>query len=216
MKKSVIISIATVVVFSLTACNKHENNSQTNASQTTTEQVAQNAKESAAKAAEAAKENASKAVEATKEAAAKASEAAKEVANKAKEAANKAAEAAKESASKAVEATKEAAAKASEAAKEVANKAKEAAAAATGADNSKGKTLFAKCQSCHGADGKTHALGKSAIIAGQNEEDLVKKIEAYKAGTRNVAGMGALMNGQVKNLSDEDIKALAKYISSLK
>ena len=103
-------------------------------------------------------------------------------------------------------------------AKEAAAKVTQTAKEATKpADNSaKGKELFSKCAGCHGVDGKTKALGKSEVIAGQNADDLVKKITEYKAGNRNVAGMGQLMQGQVKSLSDEDIKALANYISNLK
>ncbi len=129
-----------------------------------------------------------------------------------KEAAAKTTEAVKETAQKAAEATKEAASKATEAASGAMDKAKEAASGG----NAKGKELYAKCVSCHGADGKTKALGKSEVIAGQSAADLEKKIQEYKAGTRNVAGMGMLMKGQVSSLSDEDIKAIAEYISSLK
>ncbi|MBD3788953.1 MAG: c-type cytochrome [Campylobacterales bacterium] len=75
---------------------------------------------------------------------------------------------------------------------------------------------YAKCAGCHGMDGKTKALGKSEIIAGQAEADLIAKINEYKAGSRNVAGMGTLMQGQVAMLSDEDIQAIAAYISNLK
>ena len=132
-----------------------------------------------------------------------------------------------ETATKAVETTKEAAAKTTEAVKETATKAAEATKEAAGAvaekakevatgGNAKGKELYAKCVSCHGADGKTKALGKSEVIAGQSAADLEKKIQEYKAGTRNVAGMGMLMKGQVASLSDDDIKAIAEYISSLK
>ncbi|RUM68323.1 MAG: hypothetical protein DSZ07_06840 [Sulfurovum sp.] len=85
-------------------------------------------------------------------------------------------------------------------------------ASATGSD---GKALFAKCAGCHGADGKTAALGKSAVIAGQAAADLETKIAGYKAGTLNTKGMGALMKGQVAGLSDADVKAVASYISGL-
>ncbi len=112
----------------------------------------------------------------------------------------------------AVESTKEAASAVAEKATEVKDAAKDAVAAATGPD---GKALFAKCAGCHGADAKTAALGKSAVIAGQSAADLETKIAAYKAGTRDVAGMGALMKGQVAAYSDEDIKAVAAYIAGL-
>ncbi len=79
-----------------------------------------------------------------------------------------------------------------------------------------GAKLYGKCVTCHGKDGKTKALGKSAIIAGQKKEDLVEKIKGYRAGTLNVAGMGTLMKGQVGNMSDEDINTLADYIAGLK
>ncbi len=78
-----------------------------------------------------------------------------------------------------------------------------------------GAAAYAACSSCHGADGKTAALGKSAVIAGQSAADIESKLKEYKAGTRDVTGNGALMKGQVANLSDDQIKALADYISKL-
>ena len=78
-----------------------------------------------------------------------------------------------------------------------------------------GKAAFAKCAGCHGADGKTKALGKSEIIAGQSASDLETKLKEYKAGTRNVSGMGMLMKGQVGSMDDAAIKAVSAYISGL-
>jgi len=148
----------------------------------------------------AAAETTTKAVETTKEAANNAVQATKE-------AADKAVETAKEATQKAVEATKEAAAKAVDT---VEKTAKEAVA------DDDGAKLYAKCSGCHGADGKTKALGKSPVIAGQSKEALVTKLNAYKAGTRNEAGMGTLMKGQVASMDDKSIAALAAYISTLK
>ncbi len=132
------------------------------------------------------------------------------------EKATKAVQAVKESASSAVAKTAEVAKKTTHEVTETAKKAveatKEAVAKATGAPSAK----YAKCAGCHGKDGKTKALGKSAVIAGQPKADLVKKMKEYKAGTRNVAGMGSLMKGQVASLSDADIDAIATYISGLK
>ena len=171
------------------------------------EKAKDSATDAAAKAVESTKEAASHAVDATKEAADKAVEAAKETTAKAvdatKDAADKAVEATKEAADKAVEATKDAAATATEA---VADTAKNVAGAAA----------YAKCAGCHGADGKTKALGKSPVIAGQSKADLVTKINGYKAGTINVAGMGNLMKGQVATMDDASIEAVATYISTLK
>ena len=132
----------------------------------------------------------------------------KETAQKAVDAGKKVAEEAKEKAAEAMEATKEAAAPAVEAAKE-------AVAETTGAaEEVDGKALYAKCASCHGADGKNPALNKSEIIAGQSAADLEMKLMEYKAGTRDVSGMGNLMQAQVSRLSDEEIKAVSAYIAT--
>jgi len=82
-------------------------------------------------------------------------------------------------------------------------------------DDKKGQALYAKCAGCHGKDGKTKALGKSELIAGQSKDVLEKKIHEYKAGTRNVVGMGTLMKGQVASMSDEDIEEVSEYISEI-
>jgi len=146
-------------------------------------------------------QKATKAVEATKEAASAAVEKAKV--------------AVADTATKAVEATKKVATAAAEKTAEVAKDAKEAVSKAV-APASKAPEAFAKCAGCHGKDGKMKALGKSEIIAGQAKADLVKKIGEYKAGTRNVSGMGGLMKGQVAALSDADIDAIATYVSRIK
>ncbi|MDD5405472.1 MAG: c-type cytochrome [Sulfurovaceae bacterium] len=87
------------------------------------------------------------------------------------------------------------------------------AAAAPAADE--GKTLFTACAACHGVDGKTAALGKSNIIAGQAKDVLVTKMKGYKAGTINLTGNGALMKGQMANLNDEQMEKLAEFVSKL-
>jgi len=152
-------------------------------------------------------EKATKAVEATKEAATAAVEKTAEVAKDAKKAVA-------EKATKAVEATKEVATAAAEKTAEVAKDVKEAVAPK--AEKSAAPAAFTKCAGCHGKDGKMKALGKSEVIAGQAKADLVKKIGEYKAGTRDVAGMGGLMKGQVAALSDADIDAIATYVSGIK
>ena len=78
-----------------------------------------------------------------------------------------------------------------------------------------GAALYKKCAGCHGAVGKTKALGKSAPIAGMEVDALIKDMEGYKAGTLNKHGMGGVMKGQVAALSADDMKALAEYINQL-
>ena len=197
MKKTVVLSLAVATMLAVTGCGDDAKKAAGEAANKVTETTQ--------KAVEATKDTASKAAEATKEAAAKTAEAAKETATKAAEATK---EAAKEVAKKA----EDTAAKAKEAAAAAANKAK----AAVAGGNAKGKAVFAKCAGCHGQNAEKHALGKSDIIKGWDAAKIEAAINGYKAGTRNVHGMGQLMKGQVSSLSDDDIKAVAAYISSLK
>ena len=92
----------------------------------------------------------------------------------------------------------------------------DANATAGAADAGKGKALYAKCAGCHGADAGQKALGKSEVIKGWDAAKVEEALKGYKAGTRNVHGMGGVMKGQVAAMSDEDIKALAAYIATLK
>jgi len=105
---------------------------------------------------------------------------------------------------------------AADANKTVADANKTAAAPAAAADAAAGKAKFAKCAGCHGQNGEKKALGKSEVIAGWDAAKVEKALQGYKAGTLNTHGMGGLMKGQVASYSDEDIKAVAAYISSLK
>jgi cytochrome c553 len=139
----------------------------------------------------------------------------------ASEATTKAVESTKEAASKAVEATKDAAVATKEAAVEAVDNAEKAVGTAVAGAvdtiiDKAGKEAYAKCAGCHGADGKTLALGKSPVIAGQSKEELVTKLNGYKAGTRNEAGMGNLMKGQVATMDDTAIEAVSIYISEMK
>ncbi len=206
MKKIIILSVATATMIVFTGCNgnNEDKTAQTNKTEVTAKAPEAKKVETPTKVEEA-KQSIAKATEATKEAVTKTAEALKEKATKA-------AEETKKVAAKVEEKTKEAVAKTTEAAAKVVEKAKEVVAG-----NEKGQTIFAsKCASCHGTDGKTKALGKSEVIAGWDSAKVEEALQGYKAGTRNVHGMGALMKGQVASLSDEDIKAIAQYISSLK
>ncbi len=72
-----------------------------------------------------------------------------------------------------------------------------------------------KCAGCHGADGKTKALGKSNPIAGWDAAKVEEALKGYKDGSRNVHGMGGLMKGQVAGLDEAGIKDISAYINSL-
>jgi len=124
------------------------------------------------------------------------------------------AKAAKEEADRMAEQAAQAAKELKQKAVETSHKAQEMADAVL-SNKEKGKVLYAKCAGCHGQDGKTQALGKSEEIAGQSVLELKTKIKAYKKGDRNVAGMGTLMKGQVLSMTDEEIKDISAYISTL-
>lgn len=82
-----------------------------------------------------------------------------------------------------------------------------AASAAFAAD---GKTLYAKCAGCHGADGTKTAQSKA--LKGMSAEAFTKAMEGYKA--KKFGGpKKAVMEGQAAALSADDIKALAAYVS---
>jgi cytochrome c len=71
-----------------------------------------------------------------------------------------------------------------------------------------------KCASCHGAKAEKPALGKSQVIAGWSASKIEEALHGYQSGSYGKE-MKALMAGQAKSLSGEQIKSLAKYISAL-
>ena len=182
------------------------------------EKTKEAATEATNKVTEAVKEDTASVVEATKKAVTEAAEAtATKAAEVKKSAEDKAAEAAQELKDRAAAATAAAsatAASATESVKSAATSVVESAKEVV-SDSTAGKAAYVKCAGCHGTDGHTKALGKSAVIAGQSASDIETKLAAYKAGTRNVANMGMLMKGQVASMDEATIKAVAAYISSL-
>ncbi|SFV61655.1 Cytochrome C553 (soluble cytochrome f) [hydrothermal vent metagenome] len=79
-----------------------------------------------------------------------------------------------------------------------------------------GAAAFAKCAGCHGQNGEKPALGKSAVIAGQDAAKTVEQLKGYKAGTLNQHGMGGVMKGQVAAMDDATMKEVADYIAAMK
>jgi len=85
-----------------------------------------------------------------------------------------------------------------------------AAFALDGAELYKTKT----CLTCHGKDGKTTIMPSYPKIAGQNEAYTLQQMKDIKSGAR-ANGMSAAMKGIMHLVSDEEIEALAKYISTM-
>jgi cytochrome c553 len=75
-----------------------------------------------------------------------------------------------------------------------------------------GATLYKACASCHGADASKSALNKSQVIKGWSAQKIADALSGYKNGTYGGASK-ALMLGQVKNLSEADIKTLSEHIA---
>lgn len=75
-------------------------------------------------------------------------------------------------------------------------------------------TYTSTCATCHGPYGKKHALNKSKVINGWSAAKLEEALYGYKDGTYGGA-MKAVMAGQVKSYSKDELKALAEYISKL-
>jgi len=69
-----------------------------------------------------------------------------------------------------------------------------------------------KCLACHGTDAKTSIMPLYPKLAGQNEEYLLNQLKAFK-GAKRLSGQGAVMMGITGALSDEDMAAVAKWIS---
>lgn len=86
-----------------------------------------------------------------------------------------------------------------------------AAHAADGAALYKDRT----CNACHGPAGNKPLMPDYPRIAGQNAKYIEKQMQDIKSGAR-ANGNSAAMKGVMHLVSDEDIKAIADYLSKLK
>lgn len=83
--------------------------------------------------------------------------------------------------------------------------------AADGASLYKTKT----CLTCHGKDGKSPIMASYPKLAGQNEAYTLQQMKDIKSGKR-ANGMTAAMKGIMHLVTDDEMKALAKYIATMK
>ncbi|QGZ39711.1 cytochrome c553 [Pseudoduganella flava] len=90
------------------------------------------------------------------------------------------------------------------------------AAVASGNVNN-GKALAEKynCASCHGKDFNSPIAPDYPKLAGQHKDYLAHALTAYKRGDGPNGRNNAIMTGQVKPLSNQDIADLAAYLHSL-
>ena len=87
------------------------------------------------------------------------------------------------------------------------------ASGAHAADAAKGKEKADQiCASCHGKDGNTPIDPSYPKLAGQHRDYLERALLDYKSEARK----NAIMVGQAKQLSRQDIQNLAAYYATLK
>ncbi len=84
-----------------------------------------------------------------------------------------------------------------------------ASGSAVAGDAAAGKTKYAMCQGCHGANGVS-ATPANPSLAGKDAAYIKEQLAAFKSGKRENATMKAMSAG----LSDADIDNLAAYIAS--
>jgi len=75
-----------------------------------------------------------------------------------------------------------------------------------------GALLYSKCVGCHGKNGEKSALNKSAIIESWSVAQIEDALTGYKDGSYGGA-MKGLMVGQVKDLNEAQITAIAEHIA---
>jgi len=68
------------------------------------------------------------------------------------------------------------------------------------------------CAGCHGKNFEKSAMGQSKIVKDLSKADIEKALKGYKDGSYGHSAMKAVMAGQAKKLSDEDIKAIAEKV----
>jgi cytochrome c len=85
------------------------------------------------------------------------------------------------------------------------------AAAADGAELFKTKT----CWSCHGKDAKTPIMPFYPKLAGQNADYAFNQMKDIKSGARS-NGQTAAMKGVMGLVSEEDMRAIADWLATLK
>jgi cytochrome c553 len=79
-------------------------------------------------------------------------------------------------------------------------------------DAAAGKTKYATCVACHGAQGQG---GVGPKLQGQKSDVIVKKLTAYK-NKQQVGPQSVLMWGMAGGLTPADINNIAAYTATLK
>lgn len=83
-------------------------------------------------------------------------------------------------------------------------------AAAQGGDPNLGRNLAATCANCHGTGGVS--VGEVESLAGKPKEELVRKMQEFKRGTKPATVMTQLAKGY----TDDQIDAVAAWFAAQK
>jgi cytochrome c len=88
-----------------------------------------------------------------------------------------------------------------------------------GAEELDGAALFKNptkggCTACHGKDAKSPLMNTYPKLAGQNEGYLLQQMKDIKSGARS-NGQTAAMKGVMHLVNDDEMAAIAKYLSGL-
>lgn len=82
-------------------------------------------------------------------------------------------------------------------------------AGAAQAEVTHGQLMASTCFACHGDQGMSP--GTIPSIGDHSKQQLVEQMQAFKAGER----MSTVMDRHAKGYTDEEIEAIAEYISGL-
>jgi len=81
---------------------------------------------------------------------------------------------------------------------------------AQGSDPNLGRNLAATCANCHGTNGVS--VGAVESLAGKPKEEIVRKMQDYKKGTKPATVMTQLAKGY----TDEQIELVAAWFAAQK
>ena len=89
-------------------------------------------------------------------------------------------------------------------------------AMSAGAAAADGEKLYvaSACAACHGPTGNEPLVPSYPKIAGQNREYLIRQMNDIKSGARD-NGQSVAMGALIANLGEDDIVAIAEYLSKL-
>ena len=82
--------------------------------------------------------------------------------------------------------------------------------AGQGSDPNLARSLAATCANCHGTDGVSR--GEVESLAGQKKDDLLRKMQEFKAGKRPAT----IMHQLAKGYTDEQIELVADWFAGRK